>query len=227
MTFGPGKSFAGKKEGKRESLSRTSSSSNMFSMLQNNTETAAEASKAPEQPAQRKRLILQPRTKPPVEEQEAAAAATAPTPESESSEDEAAVEMTEEEAVKKIAEDSKEFFGVRSLDEAEVYFTNLPSIHHFRLVNKLASAAVESKESEAQLVADFFARAATKKLCAAIAFEDGLSLISELIDEIVIDAPKAFDLFVTIVKGTGLDEERRTRLASKSMDSDKLLALLS
>lgn len=33
-TFGPGSVFAGKKD-KRESLSRTSSSSNMFSMLQN------------------------------------------------------------------------------------------------------------------------------------------------------------------------------------------------
>jgi translation initiation factor 4G len=33
-TFGPGSVFAGKKD-KRESLSRTNSSSNMFSMLQN------------------------------------------------------------------------------------------------------------------------------------------------------------------------------------------------
>jgi translation initiation factor 4G len=42
MTFGPGSVFAGKKgtESKRESISRTSSSSNMFSMLSQNTETA-------------------------------------------------------------------------------------------------------------------------------------------------------------------------------------------
>jgi translation initiation factor 4G len=44
MTFGPSSVFAGKKEGKRESLSRTSSSSNMFSMLSQNTESTAEAS---------------------------------------------------------------------------------------------------------------------------------------------------------------------------------------
>lgn len=44
MTFGPGSVFAGKKESKRESLSRTSSSSNMFSMLSQNTESTAEAS---------------------------------------------------------------------------------------------------------------------------------------------------------------------------------------
>ena len=44
MTFGPGSVFAGKKEGKRESLSRTSSSSNMFSMLSQNAESTPEAS---------------------------------------------------------------------------------------------------------------------------------------------------------------------------------------
>ena len=33
-TFGPGSVFAGKKELKRESISRTNSSSNMFSMLE-------------------------------------------------------------------------------------------------------------------------------------------------------------------------------------------------
>jgi translation initiation factor 4G len=44
MTFGPSSVFAGKKEGKRESLSRTSSSSNMFSMLSQNPESTAEAS---------------------------------------------------------------------------------------------------------------------------------------------------------------------------------------
>ena len=158
-----------------------------------------------------------------MEDQEAAA----PVLESENSEDEATLEMTEDEAMKKIAEDSKEFFGVRSLDEAEVYFTTLSPVHHFRLVQTLASSAVEDKESEAQLVANFFYRAASKKLCAAAAFEDGFLPISESIDDIAIDAPKAFPLFAIMVKGAGLDEERRTRLASNSVDSDKLLALLS
>lgn len=242
MTFGPSSVFAGKKEGKRESLSRTSSSSNMFSMLSQNPEPAADASAikgshphsrktsvdlsqtgAPEAPPQRKRLILQPRSKPTAEEQES----VVPKSESENSEDETAVEMSEEQAKTKIKEDSKEFFAVRNLDEAEVYFTNLPPIHHFRLVDKFASLAVESKESDAQIVAEFFNRAVSKRLCAAAAFEEGLSPISEIIDDIAIDAPKAFSLFALIVRGAGLDEAGRTRLASKSMDSDKLLALLS
>jgi translation initiation factor 4G len=137
---------------------------------------------------------------------------------------EAPSEMTEDEATRKIVEDSKEFFSVRNLDEAEVYFTKLPPVHHFRLVDKLANSAVESKESDAQLVSEFFSRAATKKLCTPAALEDGLSPISEAIDDIAIDAPKAFILFAIMVKGAGFDEERQTRLASKSA---ALLALLS
>ena len=45
-TFGPGSVFAGKKDAKRESLSRTSSSSNMFSMLSQSPEAAADVSGA-------------------------------------------------------------------------------------------------------------------------------------------------------------------------------------
>ena len=52
---------------------------------------------------------------------------------------------------------------------------------------------------------------------------------AEILDDIVIDAPKALDLFAIMLKGAHLheDEERRTRLASKSMDSDKLVGLLT
>ena len=144
-----------------------------------------------------------------------------------SSEDEASPEMSDEDAKKKIAEDSKEFFGVRNLDEAEVYFSALPGQHHHNLVDKLVSTAVESKEADAQLVADFFSRAVSKELCSPAEFEEGFAPIAEIIDDIAIDAPKAFQLFAMMIKGADFDEERRSRVASKSIDSDKLLALLS
>lgn len=174
------------------------------------------------EPVQRKRLVLQPRSKPVEAETESPAADS----ESSSSEDDAAPEMTEAEADKKIAEDTKEFFGVRNLEEAEVYFTKLPTSYHHKLVDKLVSRAVESKEADAKLVSDFFDVSVTKELCSATAFEEGFTPIAEIIDDIAIDAPKAFQLFALMMKGAKLDEERRSRLASKSMDSDKLLALL-
>jgi len=242
MTFGPSSVFAGKKEskgGRPESLSRTASSSNMFSMLSQNPEMAAEAaSKAsrppsrkasvdlgqsgvPEPPVQRRKLNLLPRSKP--TEQES-------TPASADVSEEGEVEegtMSEEDAKTRIEEDSKEFFAVRNLEEAEVYFTNLTDEHRFRLVDKLVATAIESKEADAQLVGDFFSHAVSKELCSQASFEAGFLSTAEILDDIAIDAPKAFDLMAIMLKGVNLDEERQTRIAAKSMDSDKLVALLS
>ncbi|KAF5380586.1 hypothetical protein D9615_004672 [Tricholomella constricta] len=213
-TFGRSSVFAGKKESKRESISRTSSSSDTFSMLNPNAGPAAE----PKEP-RRKRIVLRPRTKP--------TEAPANKSESENEEEEMPAEMSEEQAKEKIDEDLKEFFAVRNLDEADLYFSGLPAIHHFRLVDKFTSRVVEAKEADALLLAQFFARAVEKELCSTAAFEEGLMPIAEVVDDIAIDAPKALGLFATVVKAVGLDEERRTRLASKSMDNEQLLALLS
>ncbi len=136
------------------------------------------------------------------------------------------VEMSEKDAKKKIEEDIKEFSAVRNLDEAEVYFTQLPAKHHPLLVDKLISFAVESKEADAQLVSEFFSRASTKNLCTIVDFESGFAGVLEFLDDIAIDVPMAFKLMATMMKGPVFDDEQRTRLASKT-DSAKLLGLLS
>ncbi|KAK0459144.1 armadillo-type protein [Desarmillaria tabescens] len=223
LTFGPQSSiYAGKKD-KRESVQRTNSSSNMFSMLNNDSTSEA----TPKEMVQRKRLILAPRPKP-VEGQENAPA----TAESEGSSDEEVtaepepVEMSEKDAKKKIEEDIKEFSAVRNLDEAEVYFTQLPAKHHPLLVDKLISFAVESTDADAQLVSQLFSRASTKNLCTIVDFERGFGVALEFLDDIAIDVPMAFKLMATMMKGPVFDDEQRTRLALKT-DSAKLLGLLS
>ncbi|KAG6902772.1 hypothetical protein C0995_011920 [Termitomyces sp. Mi166 len=222
MSFGPSTVFSKKGgDNKRESVSRSSSSSNMFSMLSQGDMSQAEP-KAPE--PQRKRLVLAPRTKPTADEMAAKSESEA---EAESEAEPSAVELTEEQATKKIEEDLKEFFAVRNLDEAEVYLTNLPAVHHFRLIDKFTSRAIESKEAEAQLLAEFFKCAVEKELVTSEAFEAGFLPIAEIIDDVAIDAPKAFTYFATVVKSAGLDDERKVRLASKSLDEQKLLDLLS
>ncbi|KAK0486244.1 armadillo-type protein [Armillaria novae-zelandiae] len=248
LTFGPQSSiYAGKKD-KRESVQRTNSSSqnifsmlNMFSML-NNDSTAEATPKGrifpPRQYClltlfdlsemlQPKRLVLQPRSKP-VEGQENAPT----TAESEGSSDEEVtvepepIEMSDKDAKKKIEEDIKEFGAVRNLDEAEVYFTQLPAKHHTLLVDKLISFAVESKEADAQLVSDLFSRTSTKNLCTIADLESGFGGVLEFLEDIAIDAPMAFKLMAIMMKGPAFDDEQRTRLASKT-DSGKLLGLLS
>ena len=134
--------------------------------------------------------------------------------------------MTEEAALKKISEDLKEFFAVRNLEEPEVYFSSLPPQHHHVLVDKIVSTAVESKEDDAKLVSQFFGIAASKELCSAASFEQGLTPVAEIIDDIAIDAPKALQLLAMMVKAASLNQEQLSNLASKSSDSDKFLALL-
>ncbi|KAG6905644.1 hypothetical protein DXG01_001452 [Tephrocybe rancida] len=223
MTFGPSNVFAGKKstENKRESVSRSRGSSNMFSMLSQGTKPAAE-SKEPE--LQRKRLALVSRSKPAADDVDAESENEV---ESEAKPAEPTVEMTEEQANQKVAEDMKEFFAIHNLEEADLYFTALPPVHHFRLIEKLTSRAIEAKESFVQLLAEFFARVAEKQLCSPAAFEQGFMPIAETIEDITIDVPKAFTSFAIIVESAGLNEERKARLAAKSFNNIKFLELVS
>ena len=137
--------------------------------------------------------------------------------------------MSEVEANKKIAEDVDKFFSVRSIHESERYFTKLPSEHHHRLVAKMVSKAVELKEADGKLVADVFARVVEKNLCSISSFEEGFLPVAELLGDIAINSPEAFQIMATMMKGAGLDrdEERRVGIAQKSTDSDKLLGLLA
>ena len=96
-------------------------------------------------------------------------------------------------------------------------------------IDKLVTSAIESKETDAQIVGDLFSHTVSKDLCLSSAFEEGFGPTVELLDDIAIDTPKDFDLMAIMVKGAGLDtdDERRTRIATKSTNSNKLVALLA
>ncbi|EIM91293.1 ARM repeat-containing protein [Stereum hirsutum FP-91666 SS1] len=250
MRFGPSSVFAGKKEanGREASLSRMASTSNMFSMLSQNPELAVEATTSkPSRPASRKtsvnltqpggvpgptqhrKLQLLPRSKALGEmKAENTPAGSEAGSEDGRAEASAPPSMSEEAATKIIDEDVKEFFSMPMLCAAESYFRSLPEEHHFQLIERLAMAAIESTEADGWLVAAFFAQARENNLCSPASFEEGFVPLAELLDDIAIDAPKAFDLFVVMMKGAGLDEdeERKLRIAEKSMNKAKLIALL-
>jgi hypothetical protein len=138
---------------------------------------------------------------------------------------EAALAMSKEQANKKISEYLKDLFSIRDVDESEDYFAIFPAEHKFRLVGKMVSIAIESKESDAQLVADAFRRAVEKNLCSARAFEAGFIPTAEILDEIAIDVPMAFNLMAIMMKGASLGKKRRLRIADKLMDNSVLLSL--
>lgn len=250
MTFGPSGVFANKEKGSKRD-STIARGGNMFSMLSQNPELASEVQAqtkssrppsrkpsvdlgsggVPEAAPTRRKLVLQPRTIPKPDETPAASVA--------GSDDEGAdggsqaapalASMTEEQALKQIDEDVKELMSIRNVDEAEEYFAKLPVEHRHRLVDKLLMQGLEAKEDVVDLFCQVFARCVSKNLCSAATFEDGFTPAAEMIDDIAIDAPKAFTFFVKLMQSAGLDkdEERRERLAGKSIDNEKMLKMLT
>lgn len=118
--------------------------------------------------------------------------------------------MSSKKATEQIDMDLDEFFRARNITEGESYFTSLPSEYHHMLVDKFVGFAIESKEANAKLVSDLFARAVEKALCLPISLEEGFIPTAEDLEDLAIDAPKAFDLMAIMMKGAHLNEKRRT-----------------
>jgi translation initiation factor 4G len=199
MTFGPSSVFAGKRDNKG-----APSASDLFSKFSQSPVTAAEAAAFKSiQPGRWKHSV-----QPAHSENTNLKSAT----------------MSEVGARQRIEEDCKELFTVRNLKDAESYFANLAVDDHFRLIDKLVTSALGSKEADSQLVADFFKVVGSKKLCSPASFEKGFLLAAEILDDIAVDVPKSFNFMAIMMKGATLNEEQRTRIAAKSMDGDKLIS---
>ena len=132
------------------------------------------------------------------------------------------------EAKAKIEEDTKEFFSIRMLDKAESDFSGLPTEHRHWLVDALVTTSIEMKEPDVVLVSELFIRVREKGLCSPRVFERGFNGLAKVLDDLAIDIPKAWTYFAILLRGSGLhqDEERRGRIAEKTMDPDKLNRLL-
>jgi translation initiation factor 4G len=253
MSFAPTSVFNSKKgdpKSRDSPVSRTASSSNMFSMLQGSdaivdpptSKSSRPPSRKPsvdlgvggppEPVPQRRKLQLLPRTKPVGEDSKVSTPAV-----SEAGSDDEVVEegdtpppaaISEEEAKSKIDEDVKEFFAIRMLDEAESYFSSLPTEHRHHLVGTLVMKSIEMKDPDVKLVGDLFVRVREKDLCSPAMFEEGFNGLAELLDDLAVDIPKAWSYFAILLKGSGLDqdEEQYARIAEKTMDPDRLNQLL-
>lgn len=116
---------------------------------------------------------------------------------------------------------------MRDLDEAEAYFSALPSTYHECLVDQVVSKAIKSKDVDATLVADFFGRATSNHLCSSASFEAGFLGVAEFLGVIAISTPKAWDFMAIWINGAGLDGGSQRRIASKTTDADRLLRNLS
>jgi translation initiation factor 4G len=249
-SLGPSAVF--KKESKSRdapSLSRSSSSANMFSML--NNVDIAHVEPAPSRGSQppsrkpsgdftqsgipglggRKKIQLLPRTIP-IDDgtQSPITPGTGSDSESEPEEgeiresDEEEVSMSREEVERKVKEDVKELFSLRNLDEAEEYFKELSAPHHPVMIEQILMQVLERKEADAKFVATLFERVAEKQLCAPAQFEEGFGTQIVLLDDISVDVPAAYKLMAITMKGTRLPRDAVERLSDKiAVEGDPLI----
>ena len=128
----------------------------------------------------------------------------------------------------KIEGDTKEFFSIRMLDEAESYFSGLSIRRRHLLVDALVTKSIEMQEQDVVLVSELFIRVREKGLVGPRVFERGFNDLATVLNDLAVDIPKAWSYFAILLRGSGLDqdEERRVRIAEKTMDPDKLNSLL-
>jgi translation initiation factor 4G len=123
--------------------------------------------------------------------------------------------MTDAQADARIEEDIKEFWNGPNIDEARHYFENLQTEHKQRLVSKLVSSALDKKENDVILVAELFSSVADGHFCSEDAFEQGLLLTVESVDDISVDVPKAYSYVARLLHGSKLPRATVESLASK------------
>lgn len=239
MNLGGPSNFYSKKGERTKEPVRT----NMFSALSQGSDAVASSGDRPSRPPSRaenaeagpsveapvrKRLVLQPRTK--VDDTPIPPAQAVPDGEyTEEPSDSVKTKMSEDDMKKKIDGDIKEFFHIRNVDDASQYFTDILSDYHHLLVERLVSYPMDHKAADAQLTADLLSKSLSLGVCSQEQMEKGFLPVAELMEEIVIDAPKAFEYLAVMVKGAQLDQDvaQRDRIAEKSGHKEKLISLLS
>ena len=214
------------------SVTRASSSSNMFAMLNSSEATpdavsvgshTAASTHPPSRKAgidlssgtaspidgpQRRRLILQPRSIPMGGKGFLREDPPSTTVISDYGEEVGAVapSMTLEWAREKITEDVKEFFILKDLNEGERYFESLPPDFRNELIETLFHKAIDAKEWEIQLVIGLFGRAAEKGLATESQFEKGFEGDMEFLEDISVDVPQVYMTVAKLMRAAKLSE---------------------
>ncbi|KIY68098.1 ARM repeat-containing protein [Cylindrobasidium torrendii FP15055 ss-10] len=221
-----GKTTSRKKSKRKRGTPRSDSPSPSAAQMSSQQPQSPTVPSSPEQAPMRRKLILAPRSKP--IKSASATSVDVETTATESPGEETAA-TSDADAKHIVDEDLERLFALRNLAEVDDYFQRLPAAHHHFLVGKLVSKALKSTQGDAELVGDLFRRVREKNLAEVRAFEEGFaSTLEVLVPDVVIDASKAHDLMVIMMKGVDFDEGTRMRLTLKMpKDSESPLARFS
>lgn len=222
QTFGPSTVF-GKNRGKpieTPPMSRQNSSSNMFSLLNQDGSAGGDAGSAGaaaaggEAPTQRKRLVLKPRSVPvdgaekedgEEDEGEGEGDEEEGDEEAEAAAEEPVMDVKEAERLIKTRVD--EFFNVKDLSEAVLQLKEIPSVYRKTHVEKLVAYAIDAKKADFDLTVQLFARAADEAAVSADDFKAGFASTVEFLDDLVSDVPKAYTLAAQLLFAAKLSKD--------------------
>ncbi|CDR98941.1 hypothetical protein [Sporisorium scitamineum] len=214
LSFGPSTMLGRKNQGKgsedgSQPPTRTSSQTNMFSLL--NQAGEGDAAPSEEQP-QRPKLNLQPRTKPlPGADKDGEDDGEGDAEE----ESFKATEMSDEEAKRKIANDIKEFLEIKDVNEGVEAFNALPASRQSQFVEAIVGSAIEKKKDDVANVAALFAKLSEDGHLDEEAAFKGFEPHMEFLDDAAIDIPAIYSFVADLLVSAKLSQEKIEELAGK------------
>ncbi|QRW12604.1 eukaryotic translation initiation factor 4G [Ceratobasidium sp. AG-Ba] len=235
ISFGPSSVFSKNNPKPRDaSLSRASSSANMFAALGNTgsdgppqPEAAAArggtgsrkpsvdlgpgGSPAAETGSVRRKLNLLPRTIPTDTEAERTEDDATPEPAAPS----APAPMSEDDAQKKVKEDVKEYLSVENVDEAILALETLPTEHRHIFIDKMVAAALDGGNKVVVLAEKLFASIHKRDICSVEVFEQGMLPTVEVADDMSIDVPKTYEWLARLMIAAGIERAKAEDMADK------------
>ena len=191
--------------------SRTSSTGNMFHLL-NQGHDAPQA--GGEEPQQRRRLQLQPRSKPldkPAEGGEQG-------------------EISEEELKRKVGNDVKEYLAIRDLSEGVQSIQALPQQHRAKFVDALAAAVLDKKQDSVDAAGKLLGALREQSVVSTEELAQGFKEQVTMLDDTSMDAPSAYSFMAQLLVDSGLPRDRIEALANDMQGEgikppkDKLMA---
>ncbi|KOS14351.1 tif4631-mrna cap-binding protein [Malassezia pachydermatis] len=193
---GPQSVFSRKNQkGDEGSPTPRSGSSNMFNLLTGDGSSSEEHG--------RKKLQLQPRTKPLDDE---AAPAAAPASEEASGSSPADLE-------RKISNDVKEFLAIRDLNEGVQSIEALPADHRAKFVDALVAAVLDKKQDSVDDAGRLLAALVEKGVLDEAALVDGFKPQVTILDDTSMDAPSAYSFMAQLLVASTLSREKIESLA--------------
>jgi len=231
---GPSTVFGKGKKGPSEDGSmpptRTSSSQNMFALLNQTEDTEGTATPSQPEGRVRPKLDLAPRTKPlpNLNPAQGAGAGEESGKEDEADEEEdeegerEPVPLSDEEAKARIANDVKEFLEIKDIKSGVQGFTLLTEDRRSQALAEFVDAAINKKEADVQNVTKLFAALHEQSVItedqAADAFKDTVAYLQDF----EIDAPNAFSWIAGMLVAIGLPRSRIETMADTMENEDNV-----